>query len=82
MTEPKHIADEFVKYFSKFETLIKSDIAQSSDVIVGEGFIDERGSGNAMVVEPCTTHELKTITKTNKSNSAGIDGLSLKALKL
>ncbi|KAK2715981.1 hypothetical protein QYM36_010515 [Artemia franciscana] len=41
VVEPKHIVDEFCEYFSKIRTSIRSDIAQSSDLSVNEGFIDE-----------------------------------------
>ena len=82
VVEPKHIADDFCKYFSRIRTQVKSDIAQSSDVTVSECFIGERGFGNKMVIEPCTMLEFeKVIIITIKSISAGIDGLSLKAFK-
>ena len=48
---------------------------------VSKGFIDERGSGNAMVIEPYTILELEKVIKTIKSKSSKIDGLSFKALK-
>ena len=62
-----------------FQINVKNDVAGHG--YKNELFIDDRGEGRSMKFVKCTQSDLEDALKTIKSNSAGIDGLSLKAFK-
>jgi hypothetical protein len=66
-------------YSEKFRDKNGDDVADHG--YKNELFIDDRGEGRSMKFVKCTQSDLEDALKTIKSNSAEIDGLSLKAFK-
>ncbi|KAK2713417.1 hypothetical protein QYM36_009324 [Artemia franciscana] len=76
---PVEVAELIVDHFSNIRKMIQSKIP--SDRPATSEFEDNRSDGHQMNIEPCTTEEVNKIVASVKSNSAGIDGLNLWALK-
>ena len=75
----KYVSDEFCKGFSNVGIDVKNDVADHG--YNNELFLDDGGEGRSMKFVKCTQSDLEDALETIKSNSAGIDGLSLKAFK-
>jgi hypothetical protein len=80
ITDKREMEDEFGKYFTNIGTSIKEEIAKKSGRHLEKSFIDNRGEGRSFLFEKCTAKEIKSTVKGLKSNSAGIDGLNLRAV--
>ena len=80
ITDKQEMADEFGKYFTNIGASIKEDVAKKSRRHLLKSFIDNRGEGHSFSFEKCTAKEIESTVKGLKSNSAGIDGLNLRAV--
>ena len=78
----KDITNEFCKYFSRIGSDISSEAGKNSDQFSEQEFLDNRGESQSFSFVECNLNDVSKAVKSIKSNSAGMDGLNLKAFKV
>ena len=75
------IANEFGNFFSNIGIKVQNSVKNRCQQVQEYIICDNRGESFELAFDPCTSDELLKIIKSLKSNSAGVDGLSLRAFK-
>ena len=76
------ITNKFAEFFSSIGQNVQAEgLVNFNNDSLEDEFLDERGIGNEIEFQPCTGDEILKVVKTIKSNSAGTDGINLKAFK-
>ena len=78
----KDITNEFCKYFSRIGSDISSEAGKNSDQFSEQEFLDNRGESQSFSFVECNLNDVSKAVKSIKSNSAGMDGLNFRRLKL
>ena len=81
ISDLEEVSENFAHHFAAVGERIHAEIYFDTSVPT-QTFVEDRGDGFEMMLEPCSELQVKKVISSIRSNSAGIDGLNLKTFKV
>ena len=81
ISDLEKVSENFANHFAAAGERIHTEISSDTSVPT-QTFVEDRGDGFEMMLEPCSELQVKKVISSIRSYGAGMDGLNLKTFKV